>query len=78
MSDQITAVGSASPRVRTVAYFAVLAASAVVLLVTGLAPIWLDADGSARVVASCGVITSVIGVVAGGFGVAHRPTKERS
>lgn len=63
------------PRVRTVAYFLLLGASAFVLLATGLAPIWLDADVATKVVASGGVLTSVFGVIAGGLGVAYRPTK---
>lgn len=62
-------------RVRTVAYFALLAAAALVLLATGLAPIWLEADAATRVVASGGVVTSVLGLIAGGLGVAYRPTR---
>ncbi|MGW8565639.1 hypothetical protein [Isoptericola sp. NPDC055881] len=61
-------------RVRTVAYFVLLGASALVLLATGLAPIWLDADVATKVVASGGVVTAVFGLVAGGLGVAYRPT----
>jgi len=64
-----------SPRVRGVAYFTLLACSALVLLATGLAPIWLAADTATRVVATGGVITSVAGLIAGGLGVAYRPTR---
>lgn len=62
-------------RVRTVAYFLLLGASALVLLGTGLAPIWLTDDLAAQVVASGGVLTSVLGLIAGGLGVAYRPTR---
>ncbi len=60
--------------VRTVAYFIILGLSALVLLCTGLAPIWLDAELSTKVVASGGVFTAVFGLIAGGLGVAYRPT----
>ncbi len=63
------------PRVRTVAYYVLLILAALVLLATGLAPIWLDGDTATRVVATGGVITSVAGLVAGGLGVAYRPTR---
>lgn len=62
-------------RVRTVAYYVLLVVSALVLLATGLAPIWLDGDAATRVVASAGVVTSVAGLIAGGLGVAYRPTR---
>lgn len=62
-------------RVRTVAYFVLLACAAAVLLCTGLAPIWLPDDTATRVVASGGVLTSVFGLIAGGLGVAYRPTR---
>lgn len=62
-------------RVRTVAYFVLLGASALVLLITGLAPIWLLEDLAVRVVATGGVVSGVLGVVAGGLGVAYRPTR---
>lgn len=62
-------------RVRTVAYYLLLALSAVVLLATGLAPIWLDDPQATQVVATAGVVTSVAGLIAGGLGVAYRPTR---
>lgn len=62
-------------RVRTVAYFLLLGASALVLLATGLAPIWLGVDIATKVVASGGVVTSVFGLIAGGLGVTYRPTR---
>jgi len=62
------------PIVRTVAYFIILGLSAVVLLCTGLAPIWLGAEVATKVVASGGVFTAVFGLIAGGLGVAYRPT----
>ncbi len=60
-------------RVRTAAYFVLLGASAVVLLVTGVLPIWAP-DLATPVIATGGVITSVLGTIAGGLGVAYRPT----
>jgi len=62
------------PIVRTVAYFVLLAISAAVLIVTGLATIWLAPDMATKIVASGGVVTSALGVIAGGLGVAYRPT----
>lgn len=62
-------------RVRTVAYFVLLGLSAVVLLATGLAPIWLADEVATKVVASGGVATAVFGLIAGGLGVAYRPTR---
>jgi len=61
------------PGVRTVAYFVLLAASALTLLITGLAPIWFDEVTAGNLLASAGVIVSVLGVLAGGLGVAYRP-----
>lgn len=63
-------------RVRTVTYFILLGCSALVLLTVGLAPIWLAADTATKIVASGGVLTSVFGVIAGGLGVAYRPTAQ--
>jgi len=61
-------------RVRTVAYFVLLGASVLGGLVAGLAPIWLEPEAATRVVASCVVVSSTLGVLAGGLGVAYRPT----
>lgn len=77
MSDEITPTPTppaVPPIVRTVAYFVLLSASAIVLLCVGLAPIWLGAEIATKVVASGGVVTSVLGLIAGGLGVAYRPT----
>ncbi len=62
-------------RVRAVAYFVLLGVSALALLATGLAPIWLDGEVATRVVASAGVLTGVVGLIGGGLGVAYRPTR---
>jgi hypothetical protein len=79
MSHTVTPTGADTPAVprsvRTVTYFVLLGASALVLLGTGLAPIWLTDDLATRVVASGGVLTSALGLVAGGLGVAYRPTR---
>jgi hypothetical protein len=67
---------SIPPRVRTVAYFALLLTSWAVLLVSGLAPIWLETTDMQRILATCGVVSSVLGAIAGGLGVAYRPTAD--
>ena len=63
------------PKVRTAAYFLLLAAGVLVAAAQGLAPIWLDEETAARVVQSAGVISGVMGIIAGGLGVAYRPTR---
>jgi hypothetical protein len=67
---------SIPPRVRTVAYFTLLLTSWAVLLVSGLAPIWLETTDMQRILATCGVVSSVLGAIAGGLGVAYRPTAD--
>lgn len=62
-------------RVRTVTYFILLGLSALVLLAQGIAPIWFDADDADRIVQTAGVAAGVFGLVAGGLGVAYRPTR---
>lgn len=62
-------------RVRTVAYFVLLGVSALVLLATGLAPIWFDDPQAQQVAATAGVISGVAGLIAGGLGVTYRPTR---
>ena len=37
--------------------------------------IWLDEDTATKVVASAGVVSAVAGLIAGGLGVAYRPTR---
>lgn len=66
------------PAVRSAAYFALLTASALVLLAVGLAPIWLDDPIATRIVASGGVVTSVLAIIGGGLGVAYRPRTGKS
>lgn len=65
---------SIPPRVRTVAYVTLLLSSWAVLLVSGLAPIWLETTDMQRILATCGVVSSLLGAIAGGLGVAYRPT----
>ena len=60
-------------KVRRVAYYVLLAVSALVLLAQGLAPIWLPDPVGGQVVSSAGVVTGVVGLIAGGLGVAYRP-----
>lgn len=75
MNESLSDAPAVPARVRTITYFILLGASALVLLGTGLAPIWLADDLATRVVASGGVLTSVFGLIAGGLGVAYRPTR---
>lgn len=74
-TDPAPTVPEVPPRVRTIAYFLLLAASALVLLAQGLAPIWLEDDPATRVVASAGVVSGVLGLIGGGLGVVYRPTR---
>ena len=62
-------------RVRTIAYLVLLGVSALVLLATGLAPIWLEAGFADQVVRTAGVVTGVAGLIGGGLGVTYRPTR---
>lgn len=63
-----------SKRTRTVAYFAVGIGAAVTGLATGIAAVWVPelADEVATTSVS---IMSFLGLIAGIFGVAYRPTK---
>jgi len=65
---------SVPARVRTVAYFLGLVAGALVLAATGIAPVWFEPDVADQVVRTAGVISGVAAFVAGGLGVAYRPT----
>lgn len=62
-------------RVRTIAYFLLLGAAALVLLAQGLAPIWFDDPVAGQIVQSAGVLSGVFGLIGGGLGVAYRPTR---
>ncbi|MCG7285344.1 hypothetical protein MHY85_05060 [Cellulomonas sp. ACRRI] len=75
-SLDVTAGTPAIPaRVRTVTYFILLGVSALVLLATGLAPIWFEDPQAQQVAATAGVISGVAGLIAGGLGVTYRPTR---
>lgn len=74
-ADPTPSAPAVPERVRTVAYFLLLAGSAVVLLAQGLAPIWLAEPVAGQVVQSAGVVAAVLGLIAGGLGVAYRPTR---
>ncbi len=64
-----------APLARTVAYFVLLGVSVILVLTLGLAPIWFAAALAAKIVASVAVVESAAGLVAGGLGVAYRPTR---
>ena len=72
MSETTPAVPA---RVRTVTYYIGLAIGALTLAASGLAGIWLDPELAERVASSAGVISGVSAFVAGGLGVAYRPTR---
>lgn len=59
-------------RVRTVAYFVTLGTSAVAGLTAALATIWAP-DVAGQVAATGVAVTSFVGVIGGGLGVAYRP-----
>ena len=61
--------------VRTIAYFATVAASAATLAIVGLAPVWLDEALSSQVSTTATVIGAAITFIGGALGVAYRPTK---
>lgn len=60
-------------KVRDVAYWAGFIVAAVVLLVTGIAPIYATAIVATQITATAGVISAVFAFIAGGLGVAFRP-----
>lgn len=62
-------------RFRTVAYFIGLIAGALVLLAMGVVPIWFEPEIAERIVSTAGVVSGVAAFVAGGLGVAYRPTR---
>lgn len=63
-------------RVRSVAYFLLLGGAVLILATQGLAPIWFDEDLARKLADSATVLTSVLGLIAGGLGVAYRPTRD--
>jgi hypothetical protein len=72
--DGSTTTEKVPPRVRTFAYFALLAVAAIVTLVTGIVAVWWPAL-FAQVSATGAVVLSVAGLIGGGLGVAYRPTR---
>lgn len=72
--DNTTDSPAIPARVRSTVYLIALGVSALVLLVTGLVAIYVPGEAE-RTLAAGGVITSVVGLVTGGLGVAYRPTR---
>lgn len=70
MSEPFTPV--VSPNVRALAYFATLGVAAASALASGITAIWAP-DMAANVAATCGVATTVMGIIGGGLGVIYRP-----
>lgn len=70
-----TVTPAVTPQVRTAAYFTLLGVSAANLFAAGIAPIWFAPDLAAQIVATATVIGGVCGLIAGGLGVAYRPTR---
>lgn len=60
-------------KVRTIAYFTMLVASGVGALVTGVVAVWWP-DMAPQVGATVAAVLSALGIIAGGLGVAYRPT----
>ncbi|WP_315107027.1 hypothetical protein [uncultured Microbacterium sp.] len=61
-----------TPRVRDAVYWTTLATAAASALASGIAGIWLP-DIAPQVLATGGVVTTVMGIVGGGVGVVYRP-----
>ena len=59
--------------VRTVVYFVLLFASALVFIASQLAPIWLGVELADKILASAAPLAGLLGMIAGGLGVAYRP-----
>ena len=74
----LSTVPAVPPRVRSVVYYAGLIIGALTLAASGLAGIWLDPELAERVASSAGVISGVGAFVAGGLGVAYRPTRNHT
>lgn len=65
-------------RVRSVAYIVGLVVSALAILVSGGAAIWLNSTLSTQVVATVGVVTAATSFLVSALGVAYRPTGPRA
>lgn len=65
-----------TPRVRDAVYWTTLATAAASALASGIAGIWLP-DIAPQVLATGGVVTTVMGIVGGGVGVVYRPGAQR-
>lgn len=61
-----------TPRVRDAVYWTTLATAAASALASGIAGIWLP-DIAPQVLATGGVVTTVMGIIGGGVGVVYRP-----
>lgn len=59
-------------RVRDAVYWTTLATAAASALASGVAGIWFP-DIAAQVLATGGVVTTVMGIIGGGVGVVYRP-----
>lgn len=66
---------SVPPRVRTVAYFTLFGLAAAVLLTRGVAEVWATPVVAAKIADTARVVLEWLAVVAGGLGVAYRPTR---
>ena len=65
-----------TPRVRDAVYWTTLATAAASALASGIAGIWIP-DIAPQVLATGGVVTTVMGIVGGGVGVVYRPGAQR-
>ncbi len=60
------------PQARAVVYYTTLAVAAASALISGLAGVWLPAIAP-QILATTGVVTTVMGIIGGGLGVVYRP-----
>lgn len=63
-----------SPRVRTAVYLTGLVVGALATAATGITAA-VDPDAAVVVAAIAGAVTGVVSTIAGGLGVAYRPTR---
>lgn len=63
-----------SPRIRTAVYLIGLVVGALATAATGITAA-LDPDSAVVVAAIAGAVTGVVSTIAGGLGVAYRPTR---
>lgn len=74
MSNSSPAAPKVPPKVRTAAYFILLAVSVAAIGVYLIAPIWTSPAMSENLRETATAVLTLLGLIAGGLGVAYRPT----